>query len=73
MRIVVAGGTGFLGSALCAALASDGHEVVVLTRAPRGGARHGVRHVAWAPDGGMGPWSETLAGPRLSSTSPDRA
>lgn len=32
MKVVVAGGTGFLGRALGAALAADGHEVVVLSR-----------------------------------------
>jgi nucleoside-diphosphate-sugar epimerase len=32
MRTVIAGGTGFLGGALTAALRADGHDVVVLTR-----------------------------------------
>ena len=32
MNIVIAGGTGFLGRPLAAALAHDGHDVVVLTR-----------------------------------------
>lgn len=44
MRIVVTGGTGFIGRALCAALAADGHEVVVLSRFS-GGTYLGVRHV----------------------------
>jgi len=44
MKIVVTGGTGFIGRALCAALASDGHDVVVLSRFS-GGAYQGVRHV----------------------------
>lgn len=37
MKILVTGGTGFVGQSLCPALAADGHEVVVLTRqsAPR--------------------------------------
>ena len=38
-RICVLGGSGFIGSALCAALASHGHAVTVLTRAPTR-ARH---------------------------------
>lgn len=52
MRIVVAGGTGFLGQPLVAHLAQRGDEVVVLTRRPdssRAGSR--VREVAWQPDG----------------------
>ena len=44
MRIVVTGGTGFLGRALCAALAADGHDVVVLSRFA-GGTYLNVRHV----------------------------
>lgn len=35
MRIIVTGGTGLIGHALVMELASDGHEVVVLSRNPR--------------------------------------
>jgi uncharacterized protein len=45
MQIVIAGGTGFLGTALVAALRADGHQVRVLTRRPR----HGD-DVAWNPE-----------------------
>jgi uncharacterized protein len=43
MRILVTGGTGFIGQALCPRLAAAGHEVVILTRQsapalPRGAA-----------------------------------
>src|SRR5689334_6191234 len=51
MRMVVAGGSGFLGGALTRRLAADGHDVVVLTRHPRPAA-NGVRSVAWHPDAG---------------------
>jgi len=34
MKILVTGGTGFVGQSLCPALAADGHEVVILTRQP---------------------------------------
>jgi uncharacterized protein (TIGR01777 family) len=35
MRVLVTGGTGFIGQALCPRLTAAGHEVVVLTRFPR--------------------------------------
>ena len=35
MNIVVAGGTGFIGRALCSGLTHDGHSVTVLSRNPR--------------------------------------
>ena len=43
MRILITGGTGFIGQALCPRLAAAGHEVVILTRQsapvlPRGAA-----------------------------------
>ena len=47
MRIVVAGGSGFLGGALVRAWRSDGHEVKVLTRRPVG-----EDDVRWAPESG---------------------
>ena len=34
MRVIITGGTGLIGRALCADLAADGHEVIVLSRAP---------------------------------------
>jgi len=35
MRILITGGTGFIGQALCPRLEASGHEVFVLTRQPR--------------------------------------
>ena len=50
MRVVVTGGTGFLGRALVPALRARGHEVVVVTRDPaRSTVAAGARAVAW-PD-----------------------
>src|SRR6185295_12196248 len=70
MRIVIAGGSGFLGVALAETCAEEGHDVRVLTRAlPPGEARHdpgtgvpGVTRVGWNPDGQSGPWATALDG-----------
>ena len=59
MKIVIAGGTGFLGSPLAEVYAEEGHDVRVLTRSVAPGeSRHepgtgmpGVTRVGWAPDG----------------------
>jgi uncharacterized protein (TIGR01777 family) len=53
-RIVIAGGSGFIGQALAGALAADGHAVTVLTRGPTQGTAPGVRYLHWdgtTPDG----------------------
>ena len=49
MRVIVTGGTGLAGRALCAGLAADGHEVIVLSRRPEGAPKmpEGVRVVGW--------------------------
>ncbi|GAA3796373.1 epimerase [Cellulomonas soli] len=58
MKVVVAGGSGALGRALCRSLTDEGHEVVVLTRRPREGS---FRQVLW--DGATpGPWARELDG-----------
>ena len=57
MTIVVAGGSGFLGRALVQACRSDGDEVKILTRHPRGAA-----DVQWAPEGGTDSWTTSLEG-----------
>jgi len=59
MKIVIAGGSGFLGTALAWAWAEEGHDVRILTRAiPAGQAQHesgtgspGITRVGWRPDG----------------------
>jgi len=62
MKVVVAGGSGFLGSPLCWAWAEEGHDVRVLTRSLAAGqAQHesgtgkpGITRVGWEPDGRAG-------------------
>ena len=59
MKIVVAGGTGFLGSPLCEAWAEEGHDVRVLTRSLAGGtepARFGDRCPRHHPGGLESRW-----------------
>ncbi len=57
MRVVVTGGTGFLGGALVGRLRGDGHTVTVLTRGPTGpGAVH------WDPETPSSEWTSTLDG-----------
>ncbi len=59
-RIVIAGGSGFIGSALSAHFRKKGDDVVVLTRTAR--ARDdGVREVAWNGRS-FGPWAKELDG-----------
>lgn len=70
MRIVIAGGTGFLGSPLAEVYAEEGHDVRVLSRGlSPGESRHdpgtgvpGVTRVGWNPDGQPGPWAPVLDG-----------
>jgi uncharacterized protein (TIGR01777 family) len=70
MKIVIAGGTGFLGSPLAEGYAEDGHDVRVLTRGLADGeSRHdsgtgvpGVTRVGWRPEGPTGPWALALEG-----------
>jgi uncharacterized protein len=56
-RILLAGGSGFIGQALGRALAARGYEVIVLTRTPRQSS--GFREVEW--DGAhIGEWIQFL-------------
>lgn len=67
MRVVVTGGTGFIGRALCSALKSQGHEVVILTRSiarvsPR--LLKTYRVVEWKP-GDAGAWQNVIDGSKV--------
>ncbi|MPY91115.1 MAG: TIGR01777 family protein [Luteitalea sp.] len=69
MRVVIAGGTGFLGIALARALRGDGHEVELLTRRPpevaaraAPGDLPGLTYVQWRPEEPGGEWAARLDG-----------
>jgi len=62
MKVVLAGGTGFLGRALVEHLAQRGHEVVVLSRSGPAAGPAGSRRVDWQPDGAAGPWAREVDG-----------
>jgi uncharacterized protein len=64
MHIVIAGGSGFLGTALARALATDGHDVAILTRqsATRPPAQPRTSFVQWTPDGSVGSWGAVVNG-----------
>lgn len=60
MRVVLAGGTGFLGSHLARRLLERGDEVTVLTRGPAGSGP-GWRSLTWDPPA-PGPWEDAFDG-----------
>lgn len=63
MKIVIAGGTGFLGRPLAAALAADGHDLVVLTRRPgRRAAATRITETHWDPHDSAAEWTGALDG-----------
>ena len=62
MRIVIAGGTGFLGRPLAASVTADGHHVTLLSRSDRAPADAGPPRAAWQPDGSAGAWASVIDG-----------
>ena len=62
MRIVLAGGTGFLGRALAASLAADSHEIIILTRRHGSPKTNGARFVQWTPDGSTNGFARAVEG-----------
>src|SRR5687767_5150943 len=62
MKIVIAGGSGFLGSALSHALIRDGDDVTILTRSAAASAEPRLSAVQWQPDGTAGHWSAVING-----------
>lgn len=77
MRLLVTGGTGFIGATLCRALAQSGHKLFLVTRTPAPGpGRQGTRFLSWEGpewrramaevDGVINLAGEPLAGKRWS-------
>jgi uncharacterized protein (TIGR01777 family) len=60
VKIVIAGGTGFLGRPLTKRLVAEGHDVVILSRSPV--VEGPSRAVAWSPDGSAGEWAKEIDG-----------
>jgi len=69
MRIIIAGGSGFLGRALADALGAAGHHVQILTRqppSPGGSPARTHERITWTPDGtANGPWASACSGADL--------
>jgi uncharacterized protein (TIGR01777 family) len=63
MKVLISGGSGFIGSHLVASLARDGHDVVVLSRRsePKEPPK-GVRYLTWDARSASGDWARELAG-----------
>jgi uncharacterized protein len=59
VRVVLAGGSGFLGGALASALKTQRHSIAILTRHPKPGTQD---QIAWVPDGTAGAWAQHLEG-----------
>jgi len=61
MKLLVTGGTGFIGGALCGVLEEAGHELILLSRTvrPQTGGRRRV--IVWQPPA-PGPWERELDG-----------
>lgn len=60
MKVLIAGGSGFIGQHLSANLDRDGHKVVILTRQQSRPAPTGVRAVSWDGRTPEGPWVSEL-------------
>ena len=58
MKVVITGGTGFLGAALVKALRGDGHDVIVLTRRPA----RAPGEVQWTLTNGLDLWARSFEG-----------
>jgi len=62
MKVILAGGSGFLGRALTSRLVADGHEVIVLARNDKTAVASGARVLPWDADGSIAAWAYELDG-----------
>src|SRR5437762_1524221 len=63
MRVLIAGGSGYIGRRLAGSLAADRHDIVSLSRRPeRAPSQSGVRFVKWDARTAEGDWVNELAG-----------
>ena len=63
MRVLITGGSGYIGRRLAASLAADQHEVISLSRRPETAPpQSGVRFVKWDARTAEGDWVNELAG-----------
>ena len=51
MKIVIAGGSGFIGKKLTDLLISEGHEIVVLTRKEEESIKRCIQCLVWLKEG----------------------
>jgi uncharacterized protein (TIGR01777 family) len=63
MKVLISGGSGFIGGHLVASLVKDHHDVVVLSRRPETkNPPSGVRYVTWDARSPSGDWVKELSG-----------
>jgi uncharacterized protein (TIGR01777 family) len=65
MKVVIAGGTGFLGRALSDELLRGGHDLTLLTRGASATLEGGVSSRRWVPDGTAGDWADEVDGAEI--------
>jgi len=64
MKILLTGGTGFIGKALCETLTNDGHELIVLTRNPNqalAAQKSPIKYLQWDART-LGDWADRFSG-----------
>jgi uncharacterized protein len=63
MKVLIAGGSGYIGRRLSGSLVKAGHDVIVLSRQPKSESPpSGVRYLTWDARSGDGGWVKELAG-----------